>query len=97
MSVMSNAVTFTLRDLNRQPARVLAAVRKFGSVEVCSRSGEVFTLAPKVQPKQKPGKAADIKSHFESLWQRQRDLGYVAPRPSDFDANRFNQIISGEE
>ena len=96
MSVMSNVVTFTLRDLNRQPARVLAAVRKFGSVEVCARSGEVFTLAPKVKPRNTAGKANDLKSHFESLWQRQRDLGYVPQNSADFDEERFNRIIAGE-
>lgn len=38
---MSAAATFTLRDLNRRPAKVLEAVRKFGSAEVRTRSGEV--------------------------------------------------------
>jgi hypothetical protein len=49
----ANAV-FSLRDLNRQPAKVLLAVRKFGSAEIRTRSGEIFTVS--VQPSQVDGR-----------------------------------------
>lgn len=91
---MSATATFTLRDLNRQPAKVLDAVRKFGSAEVRTRSGEVFTLAPKTAPK-KPKKASGIRSHFEALWKKQCELGLVPPPESENE--RINRIIAGEE
>ena len=55
-----SAATFTLRDLNRQPAKILEAVRKFGMVEVRTRSGEVFTVAQKASKKKRS--AEDFRS-----------------------------------
>lgn len=97
---MSTVATFTLRDLNRQSAKILAAVRKFGCAEIKTRSGEVFTLSTKPEPKgrkKKPDLAADFAAHFENLWARQRALGYEPPKPGDWDEERFNRIIAGEE
>ncbi len=89
---MSATATFTLRDLNRQPAKVLDAVRKFGSAEVRTRSGEVFTLAPKAKRRRaKPKGFPD----FEARWKRLGDLGLVPPPESENE--RINRIIAGEE
>ncbi len=97
---MSPPVTFTLRDLNRQPAKILAAVRKYGRAEVKTRSGEVFTIAPK-----KPGKKAltqkQIGDDFARIsaerLQRMIDAGFVPPKAGEWDEERFNRIIAGEE
>ena len=91
---MSAVTTFTVRDLNRQPAKILAAVRKFGSVEVRTRDGEIFTIAPKAEKKTKR-RAKGISAKFEALWAKQRALGLVPP--SEAENERINRIIAGEE
>jgi antitoxin (DNA-binding transcriptional repressor) of toxin-antitoxin stability system len=90
---MSAVATFTLRDLNRRPAKVLEAVRKFGFVEVCARSGEVFTLAPKA-PRRNTSKAGDFPDFYER-WKRMRRFGYTPP--PDSENGRIDRIIAGEE
>jgi prevent-host-death family protein len=99
---MKSATSFTMRDLNRRTADVLAAVRKYGVVELCSRSGEVFTLAPKAKaPPSRSKKAVDIGAEFEAEMQERRErmsaVGYTPPSAADFDQERFNRIIAGEE
>ena len=90
---MSGVTTFTLRDLNRQPAKVLEAVRKFGIVEVRTRKGEIFTVAPKAA--QGARRSSKLVPDFEGLWKRQRDAGHVGPATREND--RINRIIAGEE
>jgi hypothetical protein len=77
--------------LNRQPAKVFAAVRKFGSVDIRTRAGEtfVFTLKKKPQPK------VEGLPDFEAHWARLKKLGLIPPPPSEND--RINRIIAGEE
>ncbi len=93
MSKVPPKAVFTLRDLNRQPAKVLDAVRKFGSAEVRTRSGEVFTVAVKSDeatvghPKTFPD--------FEARWKKLREWGLVPPPQSEND--RLNRIIASEE
>jgi len=90
---MSGVTTFTLRDLNRQPARVLEAVRKFGVAEVRTRKGEVFTVSPKAGlGARRPSK---LVPDFEGLWKKQCDAGHISP-PTRED-ERINRIIAGEE
>lgn len=93
MSNRPDATVFTLRDLNRQPAKVLEAVRKFGSAEIRTRSGEVFTFTAKVE---KPKKlAAKELPDFEAHWKRLREAGLVPPPASANE--RIDRIIAGEE
>lgn len=98
---MSTVATFTLRDLNRQSAKILAAVRKFGSAEITTRSGEVFTLAPKkvgeASGKKEKDPAAEFFRLAEERAKRFREMGYVPPKPGEWDEERFNRIIAGEE
>lgn len=90
---MSVLATFTVRDLNRRPAKILKAVRKFGLVEIRTRGGEVFTISPKAGESNEPsaGKFPD----FAARWKRLRELGHVPPPASQ--SERINQIIAGEE
>ncbi len=90
---MSAATTFTVRDLNRQPAKILDVVRKFGSAEIRTRGGEVFTIAPKAEKKAKARTKAF--PDFKARWRRMRELGHVPPPPSENE--RINRIIAGEE
>ena len=92
MSKTPATTVFTLRDLNRQPAKVLAAVRKFGRAEIRTRSGEVFTVAVKAE--QRTQMADTGLPDFESHWKRLRELGLVPPPASKNE--RINRIIAGE-
>jgi hypothetical protein len=92
MSKPRATTVFTLRDLNRQPAKVLAEVRKFGTAEIRTRSGEVFTMTVKAAQPRKG--ASHGRPDFEAHWKRLRELGLVPPPASQND--RINRIIAGE-
>ena len=93
MSKSRATTVFTLRDLNRQPAKVLAEVRKFGSAEIRTRSGEVFTVTVKAEePTKRSGTGLP---DFEAHWKRLRELGLVPPPASENE--RINRILAGEE
>jgi hypothetical protein len=86
-------LTFTARDMNRQPARVLAAARRLGRVEIRTRNGEEFTLALKTKS---AGKRARPKlPDVEARRQRLKDLGWT-PLPAS-EVERFNRVIAGED
>jgi len=93
MSTVPETAVFTLRDLNRQPATVLDAVRKFGVVEIRTRSGEVFT----VEAKKVDAETTSRKNFpdFKARWKRLRESGLVPPSPTETEL--INRIISGEE
>ncbi|HVT26851.1 MAG TPA: hypothetical protein VHE81_02425 [Lacipirellulaceae bacterium] len=88
----ANAV-FSLRDLNRQPAKVLAAVRKFGSAEIRTRSGEVFTVS--ARPRQVDGGAVKRFPDFSARWKKLRELGHVPPSLAENE--HIDRIVAGEE
>lgn len=44
--IMSDMKTFTVRDLDRQPAKVLKACDTEGAVRIKSRSGRTYTMRP---------------------------------------------------
>jgi hypothetical protein len=92
MSKARATTVFTLRDLNRRPGQVLAEVRKFGSAEIRTRSGEVFTMAVKAsEPTKQAGTGLP---DFEAHWRRLRELGLVPPPAAENE--RINRIIAGE-
>ena len=86
--------------MNRQPAKILAAVRKYGSAEVKTRTGEVFTIAPK-KGREKAMTPEEIGEEFfrksEERARRFCEMGFVPPKPGEWDEERFNRIIAGEE
>lgn len=90
---MSGVTTFTLRDLNRQPAKVLEAVRKFGIAEVRTRKGEVFIVSPKAASGAR--RPSNRIPDFERLWKQQRDAGHIPPPTRENE--RINRILAGEE
>jgi hypothetical protein len=93
MSKAPATAVFTLRELNRRPGKVLEAVRKFGSAEIRTRSGDVFTVAVKPEAPEKGSGAGP--PDFEAHWKRLRQLG-LAPPPAS-ENKRINRIIAGEE
>lgn len=88
MSDMETA-TFTLRDLNRQPAKVLEACDRLGSVHIRTREGRRYTL--KLEVKQtRMGQLPDFKARRARL----RKLG-MKPLPMG-QQRRFDQWLAGE-
>jgi hypothetical protein len=51
---MSDMKTFTVRDLDRAPAKVLAAAKRDGVACVRQRNGEMFAVRPLPPPGQGP-------------------------------------------
>ena len=82
--------TFTVRDLNRQPAAILTACDQLGSVRIRTRDGRTYELR-----NEKPavcGSRAGI--DFPALWRRMRVAGCVPP--SAAETERIHRIIAGE-
>jgi hypothetical protein len=97
---MKTATSFTMRDVSRDTAKVFAAVRKFGHAKISTRSGEVFTIAAEPSVKQKPSQKEIMDDFFrvsEERAKRFREMGYVQPKAGEWDEERFNRIIAGEE
>ena len=96
---MSNATTFTMRDVSRETAKVFAAVKKFGRVVIKSRSGDAFTIVREAQPKPtKRSRETPAEAFFrraDERAQRFREMGFIPPPESEMD--RINRIIAGEE
>jgi hypothetical protein len=92
MSQLPDNAVFSLRDLNRQPAKVLMAVRKYGAAEIRTRSGEVFMVS--TQPKPPGGRGANGFPDFSARWKKLRELGHVPPTLVQND--EIDRIIAGE-
>ena len=101
MSDMRTVATFTLRDVSRETAKVFAAAKKFGRVVVKSRTGDSFTIVREGGPKSsKQAKESPAEAFFrraEERAKRFREMGYIPPKPGEWDEERFNRIIAGEE
>lgn len=80
-----------MRDLNRQPARVLKACDQHGSVRIRMRSGAAYVLRREESDSATMGPLPDFRAHRRHL----RELGYVPPAAHEIE--RLNRIIAGEE
>jgi hypothetical protein len=89
-------MTFTVRDLNRQPAHILRACDEQGSVRIRTRDGRTYALrADTTQETASPLEARH--AALERFLQHRRllqSLGAVAPGPKA--AERIHRIIAGE-
>ncbi len=87
---MSDMKTFTARDLNRSPAKVLAAADRDGVARVRSRSGRTYSLKPDIVP------AGMV--DWEDFAQRRRAAikRLNMPRISCTDAVVLDRLIAGE-
>ena len=96
---MKTATTYTMRDLSRETAKVFAAAKKFGSVIIKSRTGEVFTIFKNTAPKSSNQSQKDITAEFirdnAARSERMKAAGYEPPPASEME--RINRIIAGEE
>lgn len=94
-STSSVAQSFTLRDLNRQPAKVLAACDLHGAVRIRTRDGRSYSLKPEIPVPSKTAQVNSLLTRRPQLRQRLRAAGFVPPSPAETD--RIHRIIAGEE
>jgi hypothetical protein len=89
---------FTVRDMNRNTARVLAACRQHGRVVVRSREGEQFEMAPVKAPETPEDRLAKADAALERLRlhrERMRTMGCQGPTTPE-GIEHLNKIIAGE-
>ena len=82
--------TFTVRDLNRQPAAILRACDELGAVRIRTRDGRAYELRNVQAAVRAPGARIDFDAH----WRRLREAGCRPPAASETE--RIHRIIAGE-
>ena len=91
----SAAQSFTLRDLNRQPAKVLAACDLHGTVRIRTRDGRSYCLKPEMPGPSRTAQVDSLVARRQQLRQRLRAAGFVPPSPAEIE--RINRLVAGEE
>jgi hypothetical protein len=93
---------FTVRDMNRNSAKVLAACRQHGAIIVKHRAGEEFAMTRvDTAPSQgaiKPDMQGALRDAMERMRQHRekiRAMGMRGPRTPE-EIERVNMIIAGE-
>ena len=82
--------TFTVRDLNRQPAAILRACDQLGSVRIRTRDGRSYELRNEKPSASAPRAGID----FDTLWRQLREAGNVPPTAAEME--RIDRITAGE-
>ena len=82
--------TFTVRDLNRQPAAILKACDQLGSVRIRTRDGRAYELRNEKPAVRAPRAGID----FDTLWRQLREAGNVPPTAADME--HIDRITAGE-
>ena len=85
---------FTVRDMNRNTARVLAACRQHGRVIVKHRAGEQFVMMPEIA-EVAVGPRPDFVERMRLHRERMRAMGVRGPTTSE-GIEHLNKIIAGE-
>ena len=93
-SKLSLPRAFTLRDLNRQPAKVLAACDLHGAVRIRTRDGRAYRLKPEAPEPDRTAKVESLVARRERLRERLRQAGFVPPAPGEIE--RINRLIAGD-
>jgi hypothetical protein len=89
MSVMDTMTTdFTVRDLNRQLSKVLAACDRVGLIRIRSRKGTTYELRP--EPPPTPATKAD----YPDFAARRRALNM--PMMTKEQSEQLDKLIAGE-
>jgi len=90
---MSDMKTFTVRDLDREPAKVLAAADHDGAARVRSRDGRLYVLRPDVQrPVKTTGWAAYARRRRASL----KRLFPGGPVMTSDQARAFDRLLADD-
>jgi hypothetical protein len=87
MTAASTTSDFTVRDLNRQLARVLEACDRLGIIRIRSRKGRTYELRPQPDPKdEKPG--------YPDFAARRKAMGM--PKMTRQQSEMLDKLIAGE-
>ena len=85
--------TFTARDLNRQPAKILKACDKFGSVRIQTRDGRAYSL--RAEPAAANAAGLSFMERMKRHDARMKAAGWVPPTRAQLEI--MDRIIAGEE
>ncbi len=88
--IKSAPAEFTVRDLNRQLARVLEACDRLGMIRIRSRKGQTYEL--RAQQAEKPAK--ETKPAYPDFAARRRALGM--PMMTKKQRDMLDKMIAGE-
>ena len=87
---MSDMKTFTVRDLDREPALVLDACDREGAVRIQRRDGRRYTVRPEASPGRRIPWDSLVAQHRARVAQ-------IFPKPiSKAQARRVDRLIAGE-
>jgi hypothetical protein len=89
MSVMK---TFTVRDLNRSSAAVLAAADHDGLAVVCGRDGRAYDVRPRAKPAKKP----DWAKFLARRRRRLKELFPEGPIMTRGQAQEFDRLLAAD-
>jgi hypothetical protein len=81
---------FTVRDMNRHMAEVLAACDRLGLVRIKSRKGQTYELRPGAPAKRKKG----AKPTYPDFAARHKAIGL--PMMTKEQRERLDKLIAGE-
>ena len=95
MSVMSERKAYTVRDMNRNTAKVLEACREYGSATIRSRNGDEYRITP-VQKQDSPQPRSSFVERMRAHQKQLQEMGAAGPATEE-GMERLNQIIAGEE
>ena len=84
---------FTARDLNRQPAAILKACDKLGSVRIQTRDGRAYSLRAEPVAVSDPG--LSFMERMKRHHARMKAAGWVQPTRDQMEL--IDRIIAGEE
>jgi len=84
---MSDMKTFTVRELDRQPARVLDAADKEGVVRIKRRNGRVYSLQPIADASAKVTSLPDFAARRKAIFSK------MIPAS---EARLVDRLIAGE-
>jgi hypothetical protein len=87
--------SFTLRDLSRQPAKVLAACDLYGVARIRTRDGRSYCLKPEIPELSGTAQVESVTARRQRLRQQLRAAGFVPPSSAEIE--RVNHIVAGEE
>jgi hypothetical protein len=85
--MMSDMKTFTVRELDRQPAVVLDACDQDGEARIRRRDGRTYLLVPETEPKRVITSLPDFAARRRKLFPKPLTRGQV---------QQVDQLIRGE-
>lgn len=90
--MMSDMKTFTVRELDREPSRILDTCDAEGAVQIRRRDGRVYMMQPKTPA---PAKGSS-REWIEERRRRRKEIFGDQPIMTRKQAAEFDRMIAGE-